>query len=160
MKLLICLFTGFLLLNSPIQEVRDAFKIAHENAENATAFNKLMQKDLEIDQNTQKAYLGASEVILSDFKKGISKKIKSFKSGRNLIEDAIKTDQDNIELRLIRLIIQNQVPKILNYHSEIDSDKSFIIEHFSKAPPEVKSYVKDVSKTLEIFSKEELEQLK
>src|SRR5699024_11238863 len=63
-------------------------------------------------------------------------KIKDAKAGKNHIEDAVKADKENIEIRLVRLIIQENTPKIAGYKENIKEDKEFIIKHFKSRSEE------------------------
>ena len=50
----------------------------------------------------------------------------TFKKGKGNIEQAIKIEPDNVELRFIRLSIQKNIPSFLGYKSNIDEDIEFI----------------------------------
>src|SRR5699024_3617719 len=93
------------LAQNNIANVREAFKLAPQTEENAEKFNDLMKaEDLDLEENLHKVYLGASEATLAKFHSLGEGKIKDAKAGKNHIEDAVKADKENIEIRLVRLI--------------------------------------------------------
>mgnify|MGYP001361208171 CR=1 FL=1 len=56
-------------------------------------------------------------------------KYKWFVKGRNLFEETIQKNTQSIELRFLRYSIQKQLPSFLNYHSEIENDRDFILSN-------------------------------
>jgi hypothetical protein len=46
--------------------------------------------------------------------------------GKKRINEAVMTDPDNVEIRLVRLSVQIKSPSFLGYKSNIDEDKKFI----------------------------------
>jgi hypothetical protein len=44
-----------------------------------------------------------------------------------MLERAIQSDPQNIELRYLRLAIQTSIPAFLNYNKNIDSDKILLL---------------------------------
>ena len=63
------------------------------------------------------------------------------KEGKPLIEEAIAGQPDNVELRLIRLSVQENLPKIVPYRNHIAEDKAFIIANYERLPLDVRHYV-------------------
>ena len=81
------------------------------------------------DKNIYVAYKGAVLAMKAKYTKGKERK-ELFKEGAGLIEFAVASDSDNIEIRVVRLSIQENVPKILRYHSSISEDKEFIKKNY------------------------------
>lgn len=54
------------------------------------------------------------------------KKLQYFKKGRNLLEAAIDVAPNDLELRVLRLKSQEEMPSILGYNSDIDADRVFL----------------------------------
>jgi len=78
------------------------------------------------------------------FEKGVKQKSIVFKNGVLLVEDALKNEPNNIEIRFIRLTIQQNSPKILKYKSHITEDKDFILSHYEKIESnKLKNYIRD-----------------
>jgi hypothetical protein len=55
-----------------------------------------------------------------------------FKKEKNKLESLINKHPSNIHLRYVRLVIQEKLPKLLNYSSQINSDKEFLKKYLSK----------------------------
>lgn len=53
-------------------------------------------------------------------------KLKMFNKYKNSLEDLIIKYPNNIHLRYVRLVIQEKIPSLLNYHSNIEEDKIFL----------------------------------
>ena len=64
-------------------------------------------------------------------------KLETFNQEKAEIEKAVSLDQDNIEIRLIRLSIKSNAPVILGYKLNIEEDKKLIVanrEKFTSEP--------------------------
>ena len=112
-------------------------------------------KIIEATPNINKeAYSGALLMKKAGLIKGASKKLNVFKTGRTKLEAAIEKEKDNGEWYFLRLIIQENAPKILNYKSDKKNDAALIQHSFKKLSPEVQSAVMDYRKhsdTLQTF---------
>jgi len=53
-----------------------------------------------------------------------------------MLEDAIKADEKNFELRFLRVTAQTNMPSFLGYRGDIDQDKKFILNSFSQIKDE------------------------
>ncbi len=71
-------------------------------------------------------YLGAYQTIWANHTFSPFSKLSTFKKGKNNLEKAIEMDNDDAELRWLRLSIQLHAPSFLNYNDDIASDRSFI----------------------------------
>lgn len=60
-------------------------------------------------------------------------KLSYFKDGRKMIDGAIALEPDNLEMRFLRYVSQNEMPKILGYYGNKAEDKSFILKHYKNA---------------------------
>lgn len=59
-----------------------------------------------------------------------------------MLEFAVASEPNNIEIRLIRLSIQEKVPKIVNYNKNKKEDKDFLLEHNKEQSGNLKTYIK------------------
>ena len=55
-----------------------------------------------------------------------------FKKEKNKLESLINKHPSNIHLRYVRLVIQEKLPKLLNYSSQINRDKEFLKKYLNK----------------------------
>ncbi len=78
-----------------------------------------------------------------------TKKLKYFREGKSMLEDYISHNPDDLEARYVRVLVQENIPGILGYKDNIDSDKSFVASHIdSSTLPE--DYKKLIKKNLEL----------
>jgi hypothetical protein len=54
------------------------------------------------------------------------KKLSIFNKGKKRLESLIMDNPDNIDLRYLRLVIQENIPSLLNYKLNIKEDKLFL----------------------------------
>lgn len=73
-------------------------------------------------------------------------KLSLFKAGRSKLESSISKNKENVEFRFLRLIIQEQAPKILNYRNEMDKDSQIIRSNYKNLPSVVQQAIIDYSK--------------
>src|SRR5690554_3029227 len=158
--LFLSLILIYLTPSNPLEHVRSAFQKASLSEENTLAFSELIKADLNIDENLQTVYLGAAETLMAKYGSSPASKLRLFKNGVAKIEEAVVAEPSNVEIRLVRLIIQDNAPSMLMYSGEIEKDKAFIIKHCKHAPSNVKKFVQKVVENTDIFSQEELTQLK
>ncbi|MGO4772818.1 hypothetical protein ACEN2I_14245 [Flavobacterium sp. W22_SRS_FK3] len=106
------------------------------------------------------AYKGASILLDSKFEKKLQAKMDRFKEGAKLLESTIKSEPDNIEIRMIRLSIQENVPGITGYKKNIKDDKKFLTEHYNEQSNSLKEYLKSFILQSKSFSEKEKEFVK
>ncbi len=59
-----------------------------------------------------------------------------FNKGKKALENALKKDPNNLEIRLMRFISQEQTPAFLGYNKDLKSDKTFILAEYKKSKDE------------------------
>ena len=75
------------------------------------------------------AYKGALLALKAKEEKKIKLKKELFLQAKSAIELAVSKDTRDIELRFIRLGIQERIPKFLKYKHHISEDRTFILNH-------------------------------
>lgn len=73
-------------------------------------------------------------------------KLKLFKSGLSKLESSILKDNNNIEYRFLRLIIQEHAPKIVKYRNHLETDSQLIRTNFKSLPAFLQQVIIDYSK--------------
>ncbi|GJH41739.1 hypothetical protein RCZ04_22890 [Capnocytophaga sp. HP1101] len=134
-----------------LEKVRQAYTTASESKENAAAFAELMQNAPATDVLLS-AYKGASKMIVAKFGKN---RVALLKEGKPLIENALKQQSNNAELHLIRLSVQEHLPKVVPYRNNITTDKEFLITHYAQQTPALQKYIAGFVKKSKVFSEEE-----
>jgi len=59
-------------------------------------------------------------------------KLKNFNRGKKILEASI-LESNNVENVYLRLLIQLNIPGILNYHDNIDADIDFLEDHMARS---------------------------
>lgn len=83
-------------------------------------------KEAKDNSATHLGYLGGLQAIWANHIFNPISKLKTFHEGKKNIEQAIKKEPENVELRFIRLSIQKNSPSFLSYQSNIKEDILFI----------------------------------
>lgn len=73
-------------------------------------------------------------------------KMSLFKAGRGKLEIAIDKENNNAEYRFLRLLIQENAPKIVNYRSDVTDDIAVIKANYKALPASVQQAIADYSK--------------
>jgi hypothetical protein len=82
------------------------------------------------------------------------------KDGATSLEEIVKNNPNNAELRVIRMSVQENVPKIVGYNKNLKEDKTFLINNYSKQNSDLKSYIKQFANQSKTFSGTEKASLK
>ena len=112
-------------------EIRNLYEIA---ADSKTANAKLTTLLASTDSNDAllNGYRGAAMMMEANHVFNPITKLSRFKKGKQVIENAIKSDGMNVELRFIRLTIQTNVPSFLGYSSAIEADKKLLLQQLDQ----------------------------
>ena len=157
MKLSIFIISLFVtVVNFDIEEIRALYKQTDGSKENTIVlFNKL-QSISEKDGNVLLAYKGASIAMKGRFEKGAKQKTTIFKEGISLVEAALLKEPKNMEIRFIRLSIQQNSPKVLKYKKNIDEDKDFVLSNYESIKTNtLRNYIRDYILNSNNFTDEE-----
>lgn len=148
-------------LIADLSQIRTAYIAAPKSEAAADKFAELV-KDIQKDNanKTLVAYKGCSLTLKSKNSNFLPDKISFMKEGAGFIDAAASSDPKNIEIRVIRMSVQENVPFIVDYRDKIDEDKSVILANFAKAPKDVKAFVVNYAKISEAFSDSDRARLK
>lgn len=132
MKLLLLIIGLFILAsNLNIVEVRKNYKDAVTSQSKVDSFNESLKNVTKNDDKRLVAYKGAAIALAARFLKGAKQKNETFKSGVELVEFAIDNKPLDMEVRFVRLSIQQNSPKFLGYNKEIEGDKNYILTNYN-----------------------------
>lgn len=160
MKLIFTFLTGlvFLFQTSDLEVLRNTYSKANLSVEGAKNFIETADKKTSSDPVIT-GYKAASEILEAKVTTEKNKRKAFIKSGASHLENVIKNNPNNIELRLIRLSVQENIPKIVGYSKNLKEDKTFILNNYSKQNAVLKSYIKKFatqSKTMSAAEKNSL----
>ena len=136
---------GFLVLgNTPINFQNDFYKaLSSENLDNINAQLSAIKSSAIVNKD---AYEGALLMRKAGLIKGAKEKLDMFKKGRLKLETSISKNDDNIEYYFLRLIIQENAPKMLKYRGNIGADSQLIREKFSNLSASLQQVILDYNK--------------
>jgi len=77
-------------------------------------------------------YKGSATMMKAKYARDPFSKLSYFGKGKNMLEKAITADENNTELRFLRLAAQANAPSFLGYDDKINSDKSFLLNSVAK----------------------------
>ncbi|MBG6130698.1 hypothetical protein IWQ47_002174 [Aquimarina sp. EL_43] len=155
MKVLLIIVTFFFLVGDTvrIEDIRNAYKTCNESKEKTEQFYELTQKGLQNKGAIYRAYHGAALALKASFSWNPFSKISYFNKAKKMIEEAILSEPNNIELRMIRLSIQANTPKIADYYKNLEEDKDYIFDNIDKVDDkELKLYIENFIAQSSIFS--------
>ena len=141
--------------NPELSEVRKLYANAVNSKADGEKFIDLMASVATDDSKTLAAYKGASLALKGKFSPKKEDKKKYFTEGVKLLEQALEKEPKNFEIRLIRISVQENTPKILKYKKNIPEDKAFILANFSKQNQPLKNFARIYLKTSGVFSESE-----
>ncbi|MCD0469474.1 hypothetical protein [Flavobacterium sp. JAS] len=156
MKLLLSLLLWINFGGTPdLATVRKMYTGVTKSESNAKEFSEKLATVSDDDAKILVAYKAASILLDSKFEKKLRDKMDRFKQGATLLESTIKSEPNNIEIRMIRLSIQENVPGITGYKKNIKEDKKYITAHYAEQNSALKDYLKDFILQSKSFSEKE-----
>ncbi|MBK1895075.1 hypothetical protein [Chryseobacterium paridis] len=161
MKLILSLITAFLFFfqSSDLEALRNSYAKANQSNANTQTFINVAEKQSASDPITS-GYKAAAQIMEAKVTTEKGKRKSFVKTGATSLENVIKSNPNNIELRLIRLSVQENIPKIVGYHSSLKDDKAFILSNYSKQNSALKSYIQKFAAQSKTFTATEKASLK
>jgi hypothetical protein len=123
----------------------DYFKVFSGN-DQASVSQLIIKLENTTPSKDQSAYLGALKMKQAQFVQAPKDRLALFKEGRTLLEKMISQNANNAEYRFLRLMIQENAPKILNYDDKIREDAKLIKAQYAHLSSEVRSAALQYSK--------------
>ena len=133
-----CLIMSLVLALSFSKE--EYFKVI-SSKDLSTVNTMLILLEKEKEGSDKKAYKGALLMKKAEFQKTPKDKLEIFKQGRIQLEHEIGLNSKSTEYRFLRLIIQENAPKLVKYQGNISEDASWIKKHYSSLNSEVKNAI-------------------
>ncbi|MFN4365040.1 hypothetical protein [Chryseobacterium hispalense] len=140
MKLIFSFITACMLFfQSGLESLRESYAKANISNANTESFINTAEKASGSDAITL-GYKAAAKIMEAKIAKQNRKVL--VKSGATNLEAVIKNNPNNAELRLIRMSVQENIPKIVGYRGSLKDDKAFLISNYSKQNAALKNYIK------------------
>lgn len=158
MKLIFTFLTGlfFFFQTSDLEALRNSYSKANSSNANIEGFINIAEKQSGNDAVTM-GYKAAAQIMEAKIAKNNRKNL--VKTGATSLESIIKSNPNNIELRLIRMSVQENIPKIVSYNKNLKEDKALIISNYNKQNAALKTYIRKFaaqSKTMSAVEKNSL----
>jgi len=148
-KLSLVLLTNFLFFAGTLKAQEQIDKSAFYASMADDDINKIDMQLKLIDASpiTEKnAYSGALLMKKAGLLKGAGNKLNIFKQGHKKLEAAITKNNTNTEFHFLRLMIQENAPKILGYKNDMQKDSDLIKKSYKDLPQVVRHAIADYSK--------------
>lgn len=113
----------------------------------ATVWNKQLEAVNTLTGADKSAFHGVLLMRKSGSLKTPGQKLSMFKQGHKLLEAAISQEPKNAEYRFLRLMIQENAPKIVGYNNNITDDARQVKASLKSFPEVVQKAVLSYSKT-------------
>jgi hypothetical protein len=140
MKKIGFLILAFSVLSFTNLAVIDEARINYDKVIKDKVLCKKMISELEKIKNNSVvnlAYLGGYKTIWANHVFSPIEKLKTFKEGKKLIDEAVLKEPNNIEIRFIRLSVQKNAPAFLGYKSNVKEDEEFIRKNRNTVSSEI-----------------------
>jgi hypothetical protein len=111
-----------------LQQLAPVYIVEYHNIENKKEELAFIEKYSKSTKVNIEAYVVSLEMKQAEYKILPWQKLKVFNKGKQKLEKLIEKNNENADLRYVRLVIQQHLPKLLNYNSEIKKDKQFLKE--------------------------------
>lgn len=93
---------------------------------------KLLEEK-KVKSNLLHGYEGMAHFFVARHHYNPVSKLNHFHKGKHLLDGAINRDKNNLELRFYRLLVQEKVPFVLKYSSNLEEDRKFVFENSAHA---------------------------
>lgn len=132
-------------------KVKEAFYQAM-SSEDLSLINEQLEVLEQLGENSERAYKGALLMKKAALLDQPGEKLSVFKSGRQMLDSAIAAAPGRAELRFLRIMIQENAPKILGYDKDLADDAKMVSDSFHALSPEVKNAVILYSKNSNVLN--------
>jgi|SRR6185437_12492755 len=124
-----------------VMEVNDSLKINQQ-------LNLLQNSSIKEKQ----AYEGALLLKKAGVVANKRNKLNTFKLGKHKLEGALEKDSSNTEYHFLRLMIQENAPKILGYHASLEKDNIYIRKNYKTLNAVLQQAILEYSKQSKTLS--------
>ncbi|RDK88749.1 hypothetical protein [Marinirhabdus gelatinilytica] len=136
-------FVLFSIAPPKLSQVRADYSVSHGNEQLVQKLFKELSSVTKDDNLVLVAYKGAVLTAMAEHSRVKKEKKEFFKEGAGLLEYAVAKAPNNIEIRTIRLSVQENTPRFLKYNKHMEEDRTFILQNFKDiASAGVSAFVK------------------
>ncbi len=133
------------------QNLKEYRKLLQTGESSERAAKTLIEKSTTSYQDSKEpiyiGFLAVGKFFMAKHAYNPLKKISYFNDGKKFMDQALKSDPTNLEIRLMRLITQENAPNFLGYNRDIKEDRAYLTkEYMSEDDKDLKIYIKDYLK--------------
>ncbi|MDP4283450.1 MAG: hypothetical protein Q8891_03430 [Bacteroidota bacterium] len=110
-----------------IGKLRLLYRDAAQNEQTCRELKNILLNNKEKPDPLLLGYKASATMMMAGYVFNPLTKLSYFKKGRGMLQRAIHADEKNVELRFLRFNIQTHIPFFLGYHSNIETDKIFLL---------------------------------
>ena len=148
LSLILILLISNLMISQNLKEYRALLQTGESSEKSAKI---LIEKSSTAYKNSKEpiyvGFLAVGKFFMAKHAFNPLKKMSYFNEGKKLMESALKAEPDNLEVRLMRLITQESVPKVLGYSQNIKEDRTYLTRSYKNTTDDdLKIYIKDYLK--------------
>lgn len=116
----------YLLLLPSYENPLDSVRMAYHELKSEEAIERFLKHVDTIDNRQLIPYKASAIMQKAEYVSSPFSKLKFFNQGKDLLEEYIKNNPNNIEARYVRIMVQSQLPGFLGYKNNMESDAAFI----------------------------------
>lgn len=145
----IVLFSVFALANSQDLE---RFRKLMQQGEHSPSASKILFEDSRRSYDTggkpiSLAFFALGNFLMAKHSTNPITQYSYFSKGKKALDEAVRKDPKNLEIRFMRFMSQDQAPAALGYRSDLDSDRKFVLSEVKRSSDsylvrKIKSYFK------------------
>jgi len=127
----ITFYCNVIIANPTTKELRKAFHESVLRSDKLPYFLNSVNA-LKNPSPIEKAYIGASEALRARESWNPIDKLVYIHNYRKYLEEAVKSDQENLEIRFLRFSIEYNMPELIRSKKTIDEDKLIILSRLTQ----------------------------
>ncbi len=143
-----------LVFQAQAQDRKEVYRLLQSDS--LTEVNRMLDRLKEDTAPLANAFRGTLMMRKAHLLKIPGQKLNVFKNGARLLEKEIKDNPEQAEFRFLRLIIQENAPKILNYDEKKAEDREVILRAFGKLDQELKTEIRNYARKSKVLNAAEL----
>ncbi len=112
-----------------LKKMRAYYTTISEDEKSAISLKVLAKSNTGVPFNISRAYQAAAEMALAKYRNNPITRLNVFNSGKKMLESVVSADSTSLEIRYIRLAIQQNAPSFLGYNTSILKDRNYLINN-------------------------------
>lgn len=117
--------------NPDVSQLRALYYNAASNKDAAFKLARILKTVNKESPAILVCYKGVSEMMQAKYLLNPLTKMNKFINGKRLIENAVKTNPQGVEIRFLRFCMQTNLPDFLGYNAHINKDKIFLMNNLN-----------------------------